>query len=503
MVDAAELLGLLRAARQLRERDPLSDVRWTDAQIGWHKVQAPIALWRGGNQLGKTYGQDGDAAMFGRNQHPYDQTHRGPVKIAICSKSWKQMDPFVKNLWDMLPRHEIDPKVHYVPGQGIKGYKEPILPLVDGPGAGTEYRFFTYDAGTQRLAGQTFHRAYLDEPPPETFWGEIVPRLNVLGGHLRVSFTPTPDAPPQLYLRKMVQTWEEAGRPALGCPGGVYEHHTPLTEEVCIPRGGLFELPFMTAHDIANFGAALLPHERQMRLEGAWEPVLKGRWLEYFDKEACVHSFPLGRAHGPPPGAVLIVGIDHGAGPGKQAAALVAVDSRNPERPGVWVMATTVAKGYTTPEQDARAIFDDLLRPWGLQYADIDHWVGDRSTNANHHGIAKGNAQLKAEIARLAGIRVSHAKWIETPKKFQGSVVHGFRSINAVMSRRRSDNPQMSHFLVAPSCKDFVTCAQEWRGDRADPRKDLLDAVRYAVEKAAREGMWEQDLGGVIQYGGA
>ena len=497
MSDFSELLGILKAAKRIRERDPLADTRWTDGQTDWFKVRAPLAVWRGGNQLGKSTGQADDAAMFGRNVHPYDQTHHGPVKVAICSKSWKQMDPLIRKLWDSLPDHEKDPHVRYVPGQGIKGYKEPILRLVDGPGAGSEYHFYTYDAGTQRLAGSTFHRAYLDEPPPESFWGEIVPRLNAYGGHLRVSFTPTPDAPPQLYLRKMVQVWEEAGRPALGCPGGVYEHHTPLTEAVCTPRGGMFELPFMSAAEIEAFGAALLPHERDMRLNGAWEPVLKGRWLEYFDPEACIHAFPIGHPPGPPRGASLFVGIDHGAGPGKQAAALVAIDTKDPDRPGVWLLATHVAEGYTTPRQDAEAIRNHLLRPFRLKYDDVDVWVGDRSTNANQDGVSKGNAQLKAEFKRVFAIN-GEPKWIHTPKKRRGSVVYGYRRLNAIMARRRHDHPNISHFQVHPNCKPFIRAAQEWRGGQDDPRKDILDAVRYPLEHALRHADSQIDLSEVM-----
>ena len=499
-VDPTELLHIMTAAARHREHDPLADARWTTPQTQWFQVQAPIALWRGGNQQGKSIAQAADAAMFGRNRHPYDQTHKGPVRVAICSKSWKQMDPLIRKLWDALPDREKDPKVSYVPGQGIKGYKEPILRLVSGPGEGSEYHFYTYDAGTQRLAGSTFHRAYLDEPPPESFWGEIVPRLNAYGGHLRVSFTPTPDAPAQLYLKAMVQKWEEAGRPELGCIGGVFEHHVVLTEDACTPRGGLFEIPFMTEEDIKAFSEHLLGSERKMRIEGAWEQQLEGAWLDHFEPDACVHAFPLGRSPGPPPGSMLLVGIDHGSGPGKQAAALIAVDMSNPLRPGVWVLATTTAKGYTTPDQDAQAIFTNLLKPWNLSYEDVDHWVGDRSTNANQYGVRKGNAQLKQEIARIAGIPVRKAKWIETPKKWHGSVKYGFRQVNAVMHRRRADLPEVSHFQVYPRCKDFITSAQEWRGHPSDPRKDILDAVRYAVEKAFRMGNVQQDFGGIMRF---
>ena len=497
MADFSEFVNVLQAARRARNQDPLADMRWTDPQRDWFRVRAPLAVWRGGNQLGKSHGQAGDATMFVRGAHPFDQTHKPPVKIAVCSKSWKQMDPLISKIWSMLPRHEVDPKVRYVPGQGVKGYKEPIIPLVDGPGAGSEIRLYTYDAGTQRLAGETFHRGYPDEPPPESFWGELVPRLNVLGGHLRASFTPTPDAPPQLYLRKMVQAWEEAGRPAFGCPGGVFEHHTPLTEDACIPRGGLFELPFMSEEQIEAFGAALLPHERDMRLNGAWEPVLRGRWLEYFDPEACVHAFPLGMSPGPPRGSQVYVGIDHGAGPGKQAAALVAVDVRNPDMPGVWVLATHVADGYSTPEQDAIAIRDHLLGPFRMSYDDVDHWVGDRATNANRDGISKGNAQLRSEFKRVFRLR-GDARWISTPKKKRGSVVYGFRRLNAIMARRRGDDANLSHFMVNPRCKEFIRAAQEWRGSNQDPRKDILDAVRYPIEHALRNAGSMVDLSEVM-----
>lgn len=475
-------------------------MRWTDPQRQWLQVTAPIALMRGGNQLGKSVVQAADAAMFARNVHPYDQTHTGPVDILVGSQSWKQFDPFLKKLWESIPDHEKDPKCRYVSGQGIKGYKEPCLKLVDGPGAGSVFYFFTYDAGPKRLAGFTGHRGYLDEPPPEEFWGEFLPRMNVHGGHVRVSFTPTPKAPPQLHFRKMVQVWEDAGRPSGGCVGGCFEHHVVLTPEACIPRGGMYEIPFVTEEDIEQFRMALLPHERMMRINGAWEPVLKGRWLDFFDEEASVHGFRFLVAPGPPRGALLMVGVDHGAGPGKQAAALLAVDVRDQMFPRVWLLGTTVAKGYTTPEQDARAIFDELLTPWGLKYGDIDEWVGDRSTNPNQYSIKKGNAQLKTHLARIAGIPARKAKWINTPRKFASSVEQGFRNVNAIMARRDDRFKEVSHFVVHPKCKAFIEACHQWRGSKNDPHKDILDAVRYAVERAMVIGDVQHDISSVIGY---
>jgi phage terminase large subunit-like protein len=461
-------------------------------------VSAPLAVFRGGNQIGKSYAQAVDVVDFARGVHP-SQSHAVPVKIAVASKSWKQMVPLLSKIWDLLPSHEIDPAIRFTPGQGIKGYKEPVIPLVAGPGSGSVIYLYTYDAGTQRLAGSTFHRAYLDEPPPASFFGEMLPRLNAYGGHLRCSFTPTPDAPPQGYMRAMVERWEDAGRPDLGCAGGMYEHHVPLSVEATTPRGGLLDLPWMTEDDIEQFSAALLEHERGMRLRGDWEPVLSGRWLSAYDKAASVHGFRLGRLPGPPAGASLFVGIDHGAGIGKQAAALVAVHQVDTLAPRVWVLDCHVAQGYTTPEQDADAIADMLTR-WDLKYEDVDQWVGDRSTNANHFEIRKGNAQLRTFLAARYRIPKNKTKWITTPKKWSGSVRHGFRLLNAIMARRDDKHAELSHFVVHPRAQVFGAAAQEWTGRSDDASKDILDAVRYAVERAVRLGDWSRTLATTAIY---
>jgi phage terminase large subunit-like protein len=457
-----------------------------------------MAVFRGGNQIGKSFAQAVDVVDFVRGVHPV-QSHKVPVKVAVASKSWKQMVPLLAKIWELLPSHEVDPAIRFVPGQGIKGYKEPVIPLVDGPGAGSVIYLYTYDAGTQRLAGATFHRAYLDEPPPSSFFGEMLPRLNAFGGHLRCSFTPTPDAPPQDYMRTMVERWEDAGRPAKGCAGGMFEHHVPLSVDATTPRGGLLDLPWMTEDDIEQFSASLLEHERGMRVRGDWEPVLSGRWLSAFDKAASVHGFRLGRLPGPPAGASLFVGVDHGAGIGKQAAALIAVHQVDTLAPRVWVLDCHVADGYTTPEQDADAIAEMLTR-WGLKYEDVDEWVGDRSTNANHFEIRKGNAQLRTFLAARYRLAKGKTKWINTPRKWSGSVRHGFRLLNAIMARRDEKHPELSHFVVHPRAQLFATAAQEWSGRKDDAKKDILDAVRYAVERAVRLGEWSTNLSTAAIY---
>jgi hypothetical protein len=158
-----------------------------------------------------------------------------------------------------------------------------------------------------------------------------------------------------------------------------------------------------------------------------------------------------------------------------------------------------VADGYTTPEQDADAIAD-MLTKWGLKYEDIDQWVGDRSTNANHFEIRKGNAQLRTFLAARYRLPKGKTKWINTPKKWSGSVRHGFRLLNAIMARRDDKHAELSHFVVHPNAAIFSTACQEWSGRKDDAKKDILDAVRYAVERAVRLGEWSTNLSTAAIY---
>jgi phage terminase large subunit-like protein len=485
MTDGLDILDILDESIDHGAASPLDHVRLTQPQTAWLNVDAPVALWRAGNQLGKSWAQAVDIVAFCRGTHP-QQTHRPPVRIVVASESWAQMVPLATKLWELLPKDEIDPKLYYAPGQGIKGYKEPVVPFVAGPGAGSEIILCTYSQGAVRLAGGTFHRGYCDEPPPEHFFGELRPRLNVLNGHLRMTFTPTPESPPLDYLREKVEKWRK------GEPGGIYEHHTVLEPEACHPVGAL--IPFMTEAKIGRFAADCLPAERAMRMEGAWEPLTTERWLTSYTDEMCARSFTVGQRYGigPKKGAKLAIGIDHGAAAGKQAACLIAVDQGAGLAPKVWVIDELLAEATTTPERDARQILD-MLERHGLTYDDIDEWVGDRPLGSHRSAVQKGNADLKRYLAAALNRPPMTLKWIHIPKKFSGSVWYGARIMNAAMGRTVTDDDgERSHFLVHPRCAKIRDSFKAFRGDKRDPHKDIFDACRYAVERLVSADGWMQ-----------
>lgn len=468
----------IRDAVRAPRSNPLEYLRFTRAQWKWINCEHTRAAWVDGNRMGKSWGQAGDIALFATNRHPR-QTHRGALNICVASESWAQFVPLQKRLWEILPKDEIDPKLYWAPGQGIKGYKEPVIPIIAGPGKGTVITLLTYQQGALRLAGANFHRAYTDEPPPESFMGELLPRLAQKSGHLRITFTPTPESPPMDWLRDKIDRAEK------GLPGGIHRYNFGLKPENVEVIGGLVPLPYMTPEQIQSFIDDCLPMEREMRVNGAWEPISSDRVLINYSPRCEQWTTPQGQ---------LWVGVDHGTAAGKQAFALLVIDNPHNLTPRVWVLDVENPEGSQTPEEDARTILDMLTRN-GCRYDDVDGWVGDRSVGKERWDADKSNKDLRMFLAAELKRPVRQTKYIETPKKWSGSVRYGLRLMNAIM--RREDKDGGSHFRVHPRCKTLITAIKTFNGDSRHPGKDVLDAVRYPIEAAVRQAGTAWMAGGV------
>lgn len=476
MVLAADL-NLLEEATTRSDRYPIDYAiqRLTRPQRDWIAVESRVAIWRGGNQLGKSWGMAIDLVLFARGQHPWqlkEPRHRAPCKIMVVSYSWSQMEPFVGKIWALLPKHEIDPALSFIEGKGLRGSKEMVITLVDGPGRGSIIQLATYKQGAGRIAGGTFHRAYLDEPPPQNVFTEVRPRLNRFRGHMRISFTPTLESQsraPVDYLRKKVDK------------GEIYEHHTELTEENTRVRGGLIEPAIMPQAEIDAFIQDSLDVELGMRLRGDWEPVAVDRWLSTFG-DHCI------TAERPYRGARLGVGIDYGLGAGNQTAVLMAIFQESSLLPIVWLLDEIVNEDETTLEDDARAIVDMLARN-RLKYEHIDVWCGDTPTGKNKRGAAKTNADMRRHIAAAFGMKRRYTKYIQLPTdKSAGSETRGLRLLKNLMRQRKGE--QLARFRMHPRCVGFKKCALNYNGGKWSPYKHQIDATRYIFEHLVTVGSW-------------
>jgi phage terminase large subunit-like protein len=443
-------------------------------QLLFFRDMSPFRLLRCANQLGKTSAVVVEIVDLIRGTGHKPRPWNGPINITLISESIEQMaqeGAILEKLWDMLPKGEIDPRVGYQRGRGLVGVKYPAITFTSGPGAGSVIRLRTYNQGPEAVAGSTIHAVYCDEPCSESVYSELAPRLLKHGGWFTISFTPVPNMPDQGWLRKLVER-------------GVFsEHHVTMKPEHTQPLG--WAKPLLSQDKIDAFRKALPAGHAEMRCNAAWEVVTTTPMVSEYDDARHAREFALGDivaacAQLALPPARLVVSIDHGLVPGKQRAALIAVAAHpEPERRSstcrIWHIDEVALPDITTPADDARNI-KAMLERHGLDYSDIDEWVGDRSTGQGRDQCGKDNAQLRVQL--LASYRISsndkRAKRIHWPKKGTGSVYTGAHLMNTLYAENRA--------LVHPRCKEFRAALLRFKGDTRDPYKDVWDAHRYGIE---------------------
>jgi phage terminase large subunit-like protein len=474
-------LPLLEKASYLTERSKLATVRLTGPQRAFASNPARKLIWRGANTIGKSVGLAWHVIHALRGTHPFLALPKPPVRILLVSESWAQMDPLCEKLWSFIPRDEIDDRVSYAPGQGFRGYKEPHIPFVTGPGNPTKNRvgsvlhFATYKQGAARIAGGQFHGVAADEPMPEAVFGELMPRLSRYHGWVRLTFTPTPESPDLTYLRDEVakaHAWhKEHGD---WHPGLWQELVTQVDLDALTPRGGLVEVPWKTQAELDELISSYLEVERGMRVGGEWDPISVDRLLTAYGPANLVFEakVPAGTWYS-------AIGIDHGAKAGRQAAVLVLCSEDGEE---VRYLDEAVSDGRTSPREDATAVLEMLQRN-GMSWTDVDHWVGDRAHSGDRFGNAKCNQDLMKAFSHILGQPEHRLRGqgldLIIPKKERGSMFRGVRLMNGLFKERRA--------FVHARCQQLIEAITSWNGKLDDPRKDRVDAARYATERLLDE----------------
>ncbi len=452
----------LEVSQRMLEASPSELMRWSPWQEKLLADDHVLRLARTSNQIGKTTCAAADLVMEIRGTSPYRKRRfAGPLNCVLVGKSIEQLSmeggPLEK-LWELIPRSQVDSRIYFERGFGLRGTKYPAIPIVYGPGAGSVIRIRTYEQDPQSLAGATLHHVWGDEPMPLKTYSELSPRILQKNGTLTITMTPTDDMPDQQWLMDLCDK------------GVVSQHWVPMSEQAAWPKG--HARPFLTDARIAAERAKLPDHIAKLRFDAMWQALVGERYLTAYTREA-VRPFDLAEIQGRP--HRLIVGADHGLAGGKQGAMLVAVAEWLAPEPLVWFIDEYNPAGVTTQGQDAQGILAMLARN-GLGYEHVDEWIGDQDTGDGRWLSSKRNASLKKHLLRLAEISPDdpRAKWIGTPKKFSRSMHHGLDMLNAGFAMQRA--------WVHPRCVRFAEACEKFRGSPRDPVKDILDAGRYAFE---------------------
>ena len=445
----------------------------TTPQSEWVSMGSPLdpdrdarpLLWLGANQIGKSFAQAAKLLHFIRRTGPYAKRKPGPVRVAVISISKEQIEPLMAKIWDLLPKAAnakgdlvaIEaPSLQFEPGFGFRG-KPPRIKFTSGLGNGSVVVFATYQQGSARIAGLTADVILLDEPPPESMWGEVCLRVLRLAGQIWITMTITPDSPPQDWLKAKVDANQ------------IRFMQTPLTVRNIKPPG---LPPFLSAAKIAAMRAQISEAERPLRFDAAWEGATVEQWLSAWSGEL------IGTCR-PPGGARLIVSGDHGIRPGRQGAALIA-HIQTPT-PRYWLLGEVCCDPSnmkpTTSKQDAENI-KRMLDSWGYSWEHIDDWVFDRSADAYRQEVKKSNKLLRLHLAEVYKVEQDRFPRLEVPYKTGGSFIQGFSLLNSIFCEHQ--------ITVDARCVGFVRSCQKWNGDKRSPLKDILDSVRYGLEHASK-----------------
>lgn len=457
--DLIDAMPGLREVADFDAANPMLGFRPTPVQRAWLACAAPRFQLRGGNQLGKTAAQAiGLLERMLGPEHarwvPASVMHPPPIHAWMVCTSWKQSLTVMGKVHEYLPRHELAKTSRYSKRRGFTGQSFELR-------NGSMCTFLTVNQDDDELASATLHYIGVDEPPPESKWGELVARVRHHKGQIGLTYTPINR--PVEYLREMVEK------------GRLLDIHAPLTLANVWPLGA--DRPFQTQEQIDAFADEVPPWQRAQRVDGAWEGATVDRWIADFDE--ALHM----RIETPPAGAALAVGIDYGLRPGKMAVVLVAVVGGYTSTPTAWFVdeACAGADEVWDTEMLARKIKDMLARNrW--DWRNIDAWINDRSLEGQGGSVVYEARKTRAALAALYGVNYSEFPRLEVPKKGENSVPMGCTVINSLFKRGRA--------VVHPRCARFRGFLNHFNGNPRDKVKDAGDAGRYAVCSLIRVETW-------------
>ena len=448
----------LMALRNKAKQNPLAYFRPTPPQEAFLRDSSPIKLLLGGNQVGKTACSVAELLYRALDCHPYLKTDPAPNESWLITHSHDQSRTIQQKLYDMIPAGELADDCEYVHGRGFRG----MVPLVKFRN-GSIIRIKTAQQGLG-LASASIGFVAIDEPIPESVWGELAARVlrGGAGGKTgTIAITMTPIGCDVTYLRKLV----ESGRVAC--------HMAPLTVEATTPRECK---PLLSQEQIDNIASTYLPIDREARLRGSWDVGIDPTQMVFDCFTPSMISTQPVSAGGD---YRFSVGIDHGSQPNTQVATLVCTDMRDPNEPVIYVLGE-YSGGAASAEHHARGILD-LLYKHRVDPSQC-RWTGDgaHSGSRGKDGHKMSNGLLMRGFEKAMQISPGNLPFtIRTAKKFRNSVYYGASRLYSIMSKQ--------NFWVRPECTQLIQSIQRWtmhskQYQRSrDPYGHSIDSLRYSV----------------------
>lgn len=473
----------VRAVERLQakvRRRPGEYIRWLPRQDRFLRDTSRRKLIRAGNQhSGKTTVALYEVICRCLGRHPYLSVRPPPIRCWVVCARVDQSIPIQQKFVDLLPEGVLDNLDRFDPGAGFRNEaREAVFKN------GSRVKFMTTGQDPIAFAGATLDLVLFDEPPPMRVFHEANKRLMRRAGVMLMSLTPI-NAGPMDWLQALTEK----------SPPVIKDIWEPLRPESFIPVGAFEPLRLddgtpLDAEFVKRLEDEGDPYENPVVIHGEWNPRTTGQvFAQFTPAEHVIGSFTA------QPGEDwrVCVGVDHGELVGKECAVLALTRrARAEEGEGdvVIVLGEYVGGTDLTVEADAEGILSMLSR-WGLDWGNVDSAWGDKTTTDSTFR-SKGNTDLIAAIRKAlerkkrgAGRLVTKRNEFQQVKtgegRAQGSVNLGYKYLNQRMLRR-------GQFAVHESCRALIKALQEFDGHPKHPAKDILDALRYAINDSVFEG---------------
>lgn len=460
-------VAIARELARRRAANPLAHMRWLPAQLAFLRETHRRKLLRAGNQgQGKTTVGAAEALYFALGNHPFQRGLPEPpvYQFAICANE-KQARTVQRKVWDLVPKSEVLHGCYFDPRKGAFVGRYPRLLFRNG----SWIEFVSGGGDTAKLASETLHRVWFDEPPESPrVWEEAQKRVLRTNGWLAITMTPVNR--PVEWLRELATKQPEPL---------VRDLHFRLEpENLILDNGQVMTLEDGTPMEeawIAQLRAETSPMEAPVILDGEWEFRLDGAYLsKVWDPDRMVVDRVPGGEY------EELLGIDWGDRPGKQIALYIMVDEHGGKggHPHIHVEDEYVVDtGGETVEDDAEGVVL-MLRRNGREWANLKAVKADRTHKAKRPD-RKGALEFMAALEDYLGARRGslHPE-VHVAKRGEG------RGKGSVGTRSSWLYAQMArgNFSVNKRCKRLIEAIPKYSPIKDNDWKDPIDALVYGCD---------------------
>lgn len=420
--------------------------------LAFHVSRSKRRLLRAPNQAGKTHAGAAEAVSISIE----DGRWRAPLPRRVLEGRTQPLLGIVFATTDKAKNNVIAPKLRALIPPGAlapdnrysegRGYTNNIIRFANGNII--LLRSMQGDlAGS--IAGYTADWCWIDEPPYENSFGEVISRLVVADGPLFITMTPIVTGSRDLdWLIRRIE-------------GDKLQGLAPLEDwEQYLPQLTTEDLPWRSEENLAKQRSMYAPWEMKQRAEGSWYAVTQSRQITSLQDRHIMSALP--NEDFP----LVILGADHGERVNHEAVVLIYVDTIARK---IYVVDEYYNATPTAPHEDVEGIAQ-MLRRNHLSWRNVDVGIGD----TNSLGKLAPGRTINGELQRLTGV-----VW-RKPDKRAGSIDY---SVTMMIRAFLKDQ-----LFIHKTCKQTIHCLRNWDGTpKTEKYKHFIDAVRYVVTPVVKK----------------